>query len=72
MGEKLKPGEEAERSGDMCAPILVTVLLLLAAHLFHSPLATNLPPWPCLIPHSWPALGASWLLWFDICVPSNA
>ena len=44
MGERLKPGEEAAQSGDMCAPVLVVVSLLLAAHLFHSPPATNLPP----------------------------
>ena len=72
MGERLKPGEEAAQSRDMCAPVLVVVSLLLAAHLFHSLPATNLPPWPRLIPHSWPALRASRLLWSDICVLSNA
>ena len=61
-----------QRRAGTCVPFLVMALLLLAAHLLHSPLATNLPPWPRLIPHSWPALGASWLLWSDICVPSNA
>ena len=64
MGKKHKPGEEAGKSGDMCAPLSVMVSPLLAAHLLHAPLAADLPLWPFLIPHSWLALAS--MVWIFV------